>query len=432
MGKKILDSKALYVVLSLILTVSLWCYVTSTDGTPGESTYSRVPVVFRGLDILEARGLMVVNENITVNIRALAKPSVHAKLANSEDMYVVVDVSSIAEEGSHAVAYTVSLPTGVSYSDVTFLMSSGTRGSVVNVDVARYLSRSVSIRGRFQGSAAEGYLAGNENDFRFSPETIVVSGQAEQVNQVAYARVTITREDLTDNISDSFPFQLIGANDEPLEDLDVTCDVDTVYTSFPIRAMAEIPLEVKLNPGGGLGEDDITVELSTETITVAGSKDAVAALSGQGVITLSEINLSTIKDKDERTFAIPLTDDLENLSGVAEVKATFRINKRVVSNTFITRNIQVINEPEGWNVDIVTQELAVEIRGTKALMDELTPENIRVVVDLQNITPASGPYTLPATIYLDSAGTKADLGELPPANAGYYSVVVSLTQAGTG
>ena len=423
MGKKILDSKALYVVLSLILTVSLWCYVTSTDGTPKTQTYGNVPVVFRGMDILSDRGLMVANQNLTVNVRAQAKPAVHARLSNSEDMYVVVDVSSIAEEGTHSVAYSVNLPASVSSSDVTFLMS-GTRGSVVSIEVARFLSRAVDIRGSFQGSVEKGYLAGSENDFRFSPESIVVSGRAELVNQVAYARVTVPGENLTDTV--------IGANDEPLEGLDVTCDVDTVYATFPVRAMAEIPLEVKLSAGGGLDVGDVRVDLTTDSITVAGSKDAVAALESQGAITLAEINLATIKDKEERTFAIPLTDELENLSGVAEVTATFRVTKRVVSQTFVTRNIQVINEPEGWNVDIVTKELAVEIRGTKALVDELIAENIRVVADLRNIDPAAGPYTVPATIYPDSAGTKADLGELPPANASYYSVVVSLTRAEQG
>lgn len=431
MGKKILDSKLLYMVLSVILTVGLWCYVTSTDGTPQQMPYRNVPVEFRGMDILRDRGLMVVNEAVTVNLTIQAKPAVHAKLANSEDLSVTVDVSGIGEEGSHSLAYTPNLPAGVSSSDVSYVTSNARLG-VVTLEVARYLSRAVTIKGSFQGSVEQGYLAGNENDFRFSPETIVVSGRAEEVNQVAYARVIITGENHTKNIYDSFPFQLIGANDEPLEGLNVTCDVDTVYTSFPIRAMAEIPLEVKLTAGGGLDVDDVRVELTTDTITVAGSKDAVDALVSQGAVTLAEINLATIKDKDERTFAIPLDDNLENLSGVAEVKATFKVTKRVVSQTFVTKNIQVINEPEGWNVDIVTQELSVEIRGTQKLMDELNPENIRVVADLRNLDPAAGPYTVQADIYLDSAGTKGDLGELPPANASYYSVVVSLTPADQG
>ena len=197
MGKKILDSKLLYVVLSVLLTVGLWCYVTSTDGTPKQTPYRGVPVEFRGLDILRDRGLMVVNQNATVNLTVQAKPAVHAKLANGEGLSVTVDVSGISEEGSHSIVYIPNLPAGVSSSDVSYVTTNARMG-VVNVEVARYLSRAVPIKGSFQGTVEQGYLAGSENDFKFSPETVVVSGRAEFVNQVAYARVTVTEENLTD------------------------------------------------------------------------------------------------------------------------------------------------------------------------------------------------------------------------------------------
>ena len=319
----------------------------------------------------------------------------------------------------------MNLPTGVSYSEVNFI--SGAGGSVVNVNVARFLRREVPVRGSFQGQAAEGYLAGNDDDFLFAPATVWISGQAELVNQVSHVLVTITGEDLTDTVRDEYTFQLIGASDNVLEDLDVACDVDMVYASFPIRATAEIPLVVKVTPGGGLGEDDVKIELSTDSIMVAGSKDAVAALVGEGAITLDSIDLGAIRDGDEWSIPVPLEDELENLSGTAEVRITVTVKKRVVSQVFTATHIQTINEPEGWNVEIVTKELPVEIRGTEKLMDELTEENIRVVVDLQNINPVSGPQTVPARIALDSAGSKSEIGEMT-AN---YTVAVTLTPAGT-
>lgn len=425
MGKKILDSKALYVVLSIVLTVCIWCYVASTDGTPRNDTYSAVPVVFEGLDILEDRGLMIVDDDVTATVRALATPAVHARLSEGlKDgaLTVTVNVSGISGEGPHSLAYTVNRPAGVGSSDVSFLSTTGS--STVSIDVARFLRREIPIKGSFQGSAAEGYLAGNDDDFMFSPDTIWISGQADLVNQVAEARVTITDTELTDPVSGDYRFQLIGVSGDPL-DLDVTCDVDTVYLNFPVLAMAEIPLEVKLNPGGGLSESDVRVELSTDSIIVAGSKDAVTALSKAGAITLSAIELSSVRDGDELTLPVPLADELTNLSGISEVKVSITVKKRVVSQTFAATNIQYIHEPAGWNVDIVTKELAVEIRGTQKLMDELTQENIRVVADLQNINQAAGQYTIPVTIHLDSAGSKAEIGEM----AGNYSIVVTLTPA---
>ena len=55
MGKKILDSKILYMVLSIVIAVSFWCFVTSTDGTPQTDTIGNIPVEFVDTDILESR-----------------------------------------------------------------------------------------------------------------------------------------------------------------------------------------------------------------------------------------------------------------------------------------------------------------------------------------------------------------------------------------
>ena len=46
MGKKILDSKALYVVLSIIIAVFMWGYVMSMDGSEEEQTIYNIPIQF--------------------------------------------------------------------------------------------------------------------------------------------------------------------------------------------------------------------------------------------------------------------------------------------------------------------------------------------------------------------------------------------------
>ena len=430
MGKKILDSKILYLVLSILLTVGLWCYVMATDDTPGDETYRNVPVVFDGLDILTDRGLMIVNTNVTTSVTIRAIPTVHAKLRDGiEGLTVTAKVSGVSEEGSHSIAYTVNLPDGVSLTDVNFI-SSTARGNVVTVEVARYLSRKVPLEGVFKGSVAEGYLAGSADDFSFSPSEIVISGRAEYVNQVHHALITVSRENLTETVQEEYPFQLIGISGDELKNLDVTCDVDTVFTTFPIRAVAELPLRIALAPGGGLGENDVSFELgTTDSIIVAGSKDAVASLMNEGAVTLGKVDLATIRDGDERTFSVPLEEGLENLSGVSEIKVTFTVKKQVVSKTFAVSNIHTINEPEGWTVDILTKELPVEVRGTQKLMNELITENIRAVVDLQNINLAAGQQTVTASIALASSGSKSDIGEMAPASGSNYTVVIRLTPA---
>lgn len=430
MGKKILDSKILYVVLSILLSLAAWLFVTSRDENRENRPFTNLPVNFSGVEMLEDRELMIVNPNVTASIRVRATPLILATL-NETPPKLNASVSNINMEGRHTVNYTVELPSGVSQSDVE--ITYGTGGSAVVVEVARALSRRVRIEGEFKGSVAEGYLAGDKDDFRFDPAEITISGRADLVNQVSHAKVTITRENLTESVSESLPFQLIGASGDPLEGLDVTCDVDAIYTVFPIKATAEIPLTIKVIEGGGLKERDVSINKSVDSIVVAGSREAVDALVGQGDIILTTIDLAelddeTVENGSERTIAIPLDDRLENVSGITEVKVTLKVNKRVETRTFeVTSRISTINAPEGWTPAVVTKMLPVRVRGTRALLDELTEESIRVVADLRDVSQTAGQYTVEASIYLDGPGTVTDMGVVNPNS---YSIVVSLSRDG--
>ena len=430
MGKKILDSKILYVVLSILLSLAAWLFVTSRDENRENRPFTNLPVNFSGVEMLEDRELMIVNPNVTASIRVRATPLILATL-NETPPKLNASVSNINMEGRHTVNYTVELPSGVSQNDVE--ITYGTGGSAVIVEVARALSRKVRIEGEFKGSVAEGYLAGDKDDFRFDPAEITISGRADLVNQVSHAKVTITRENLTETVSESLPFQLIGASGDPLEGLDVTCDVDAIYTVFPIKATAEIPLTIKVIEGGGLKERDVSINKSVDSIVVAGSREAVDALVGQGDIILTTIDLAelddeTVENGSERTIPIPLDDRLENVSGITEVKVTLKVNKRVETRTFeVTSRISTINAPEGWTPAVVTKMLPVRVRGTRALLDELTEESIRVVADLRDVSQTAGQYTVEASIYLDGPGTVTDVGVVNPNS---YSIVVSLSRDG--
>lgn len=419
MGKKILDSKLLYIFLSVIIAVSLWFYVTSLDGNEDSKKISGIPVTFTGVDILEERGLMIVGTTPTVSVEVKAAPVVLAKL-NDKTMRATVNVSQITEASEYTLAYTVSLPAGISQSQVSFV--SGHTGNV-RFNVVRFSSREVPIRGQFIGTAAEGYLPGDVDEFIFAPGKLTISGQSDLVNQVAYVLVTVDGENLEDNVSGSYPYQLIGVYGQPLEDLDLTCSEETIYVTYPIWATTEIKLDLKFTPGGGVNEHTMNYTMSTDRITVAGTKDAVAGISG-GSITLANINLAAVHDGDELRYTIPLADELTNLSGITEVVVTMHLDKSLVTDTVEVTDIDWINLPEGWSASLVTQVLPVTVRGASQWMELLTPESLRVVADLKDVNLAEGQYTVPVRIYLDSVGTAGEIGVVGTD----YKVVVSITK----
>ena len=421
MGKKILDSKALYVVLSIAIAVVMWFYVTSMDGNQASKSIRNITITFSGEEQLESNGLMIAGDAPSANITVKAKPAVLAQLTD-KTVELVVDVAAIERAGDYTLAYTVKLPSNISASQVQ-IINEGTGN--VSFAVAEYRQREIELRGKFEGTTAEGYLAGDQEDFVFSPNKITISGQAELVNQVSYAEVVVTGENLSENVRGDFPYRFIGASGDVIDNLDVECSVATVHTTFPILATADIPLKVELVAGGGVSLDQVTCTLSQESLTVAGSKTAVEAIQSEGSIVLGTIDLGTVHDGDVITFDIALTDELTNISGVTQVTATLDLDDSLKSKTVEVTNIDCISPPDGWAAKALTQMVEVEVRGSQELLDAVTPDKIRVVADLKDINQAAGQYTVTANVYLDSVGTRDQIDVV----GRDYKIVVSLYRA---
>lgn len=421
MGKKILDSKALYVVLSIAIAVVMWFYVTSMDGNQASKPIRNITITFSGEEQLESNGLMIAGDAPTANITVKAKPAVLAQLTD-KTVELVVDVAAIERAGDYTLAYTVKLPGNISASQVQ-IINEGTGN--VSFTVAEYRQREIELRGKFEGTTAEGYLAGDQEDFVFSPNKITISGQAELVNQVSYAEVVVTGENLSENVRGDFPYRFIGASGDVIDNLNVECSVATVHTTFPILATADIPLEVELVEGGGVSLDQVKCTLSQESLTVAGSKTAVEAIQSEGSIVLGTVDLGTVHDGDVITFDIALTDELTNISGVTQVTATLDLDDSLKSKTVEVTNIDCISPPDGWAAKALTQMVEVEVRGSQKLLDAVTPDKIRVVADLKDINQAAGQYTVTANVYLDSVGTRDQIDVV----GRDYKIVVSLYRA---
>ena len=151
MGKKILDRKILNSVLSVIIAIVVWFYVTSLDGNLSTKTIENVPISLTGVDILEERSLMITSTVPTATVEVRAVPTVLYKLTK-ESIRLTVNVSQITEASEYTLAYTASLPAGVSQSDVEFI--SGQTGNVT-FTVTKFISREVEVRGEFVGTVAE-------------------------------------------------------------------------------------------------------------------------------------------------------------------------------------------------------------------------------------------------------------------------------------
>ena len=414
MGKRVTDSRWFYVIVSLLLAFILWIYVGKEANPIKTSTLSGVQVVFSGLEKLEERGLMISEgADQAVSLRIRTRKDVWDRL-NQGETTVIIDVSGITEPGMQSVSITsrnINYPRSITTSDSIDLQY--TSPGTVNFTVSKWSSRQVDVRGSFEGSIADGYQRG---EFSMAPEQVTVSGPQELVDQIDYAKVTVTQTDMNATYSQDIGYVLIDLNGEIMDLAGLELDPSTVLVTLPVEKLKEVELTVDLIPGGGATEDNVKVDIDPETIMVSGSD---ADLENLDRISLGEIDLSGVFSTLTQSMPIQLDSALTNVSGITEAEVTvtvYGLDTKVLQ----VSNISFINKPEGYLAEVVTQSCSVQIRGTQEAVEAVTSSQLRIVADLSEVELSTGNQTIPVKVYLDGSSDVGVVGE--------YNIVVSRTR----
>lgn len=406
-------NKWLYPVISVFLAILLWMYVGKVVNPEVDSTIRNLPVTFVGLDVLDERGLMISQgADQTVTLYVKGNRDVINELSNKKNITATVDVSSITQTGTYTQAYLVNPNLSGAFSGSSY---STTDRYPLNVTftVAKLAVRTVPVQANFTGGVADGYQAG---EFSFNPAMVEIKGEEAVVNQIDYAQVLLDRKGLSETYIGDLPYTFISYNGLPVNGGRLETDVSLIRTKLPVFQIKEVPLTVNFLPGGGATAEDVTCEISPETIMVSGAQGDLEPLKE---ISLGDVELSKVMSNDTLTFTIPLTPELTNVSGVTEATVKVTVNG-LTTATLEVDNIDFINAPAGYTPQKVTQSRQVQIRGTAEAVAAVTSSQLRIVADLQNAAAATGTQTVPVKVYLDG---RSDVGVV-----GEYNIVVSISR----
>lgn len=413
-GKK--PNKPLYIVLAIIIACGLWLYVRSVDSSDRTNTIYNIPVTYVGEDVLNSNGLMRVDDGKeTVSITVQGRWSTISQLRR-DNVVVQVDLSRIAAEGEYQRDYDIIWPNVVSSSNFDLVKKDPL---YVTVEVAKRTTQMVEIRGVFLGSVAEGFQA---EEFSFQPAMVEVSGSELDTARVAYAQVTLNREDLRETIREDVPYVLVGQDGEPIEAKGLSASPETVSMTLPVVMVKEVPLRVDFIAGGGVsdGEDEhVDYTIEPASIMLSGSESDLAAYT---TIDLGAIDLAKVISKENFTFPVPIGQEVENVSGVQEAKVTVSV-KGLEVREFQAEDIEIVN-PNNADVRLITKSLSVRVRGDEEALDQVLPQYIRVTVDLSDLSAIpDGQSLVPAKVSLVGVADAGVIGE--------YKVAVDIN-AGAG
>ena len=403
----------LTVLLSIAIAFGLWLYVVTVISPNSDNTYHGVSVVLQGEAILEERGLMITTDQIpTVSLRLEGNRSELQKL-NSSNISVTVDVSKIAEPGEHKLAISPSnirLPGNVSYSAITV---ASRKPDYITLVVKQRVTKTVPVDVDFGDSRVlDGHIADTEN-IQLDYSEIQVSGPSDVVDQIAMAKIHVDLNDKSATFSESQPFTLCNAAEEPVDAKLITTNVGSVEFTLRILKVKQISLRVNVQEGGGATLQDADVNMDVDSILVSGTE---AALQNLETITVGTVNLGDLPQDTALFFPINLPEGVGNETGISNVLVEVKfkdLDTKVMSIT----NIVAVNVPEGREPEIITKALEIQFRGPATLIETLQPEHVTVIVDFSDAQV--GTATLRAVVTFTEE--YAQIGAI-----GGYSVAATL------
>lgn len=402
MNDELKKRKGVYLLLAVLVAVSLWVYVDEfgNNGGPYETevVITDIPITFVGEDGLADRGLMLLLDEETDTTLDLTLSGGRRQVVSlgRDDLRVTVNLNSVDRAGIQSLAPTITSTKRHFSRDMIDSQSP----SITMVNIKELNSKTVEIRCELVGNLAEGCSAG---ELVLSQTTLDLRGQAADIDPVAYAKVTL---DIGDNanetVTQKLEFSYYDSHDQLVVNPNIRPTVETVQATLPVFVTKELSLVVDFKESAGLRKSNLDYEIKPSTILVSGD---ASVLNRVDTIVLGEFNLLDLLGSgvSSHTYPIMIPDSCQNLSGVT--RATLEIEfKDMAKNQVITDRFAYTNLPDGKQVDILTQELGVTIFGTSEDVAAVTGGDISVEVDLSNYAAASGTYTVPATVKVETSG----------------------------
>ncbi len=400
--KKIYNSKAFWMIVSLLASLAIWVYVTSVETDESKTTFRGVKVELVGEDILkDSKNLVVTDmDTSTVTVEVVGPRRIVGSLS-SDQLVAQVDVSKLSRAAYTSQQYTIVYPDGT---DTSKLSESRRTPETINFMVSAQTSKSIQVRGSFDGSLAEGYTAEMPV---FEPSTITITGSEAYLKDVEYAWVTFGKENVDSTYSVETGFTLMDANNEPCTTTGISFSTDVVTATLPLLTLKEVNLDVNIIEGAGATRENTKITIDPASVTLAGDS---ALLAGMNKIILATIDLTDFSSTFTETYTIPIDNELKNTTGVTKATVTVEI-VGLETKTFRVTNFSCINATEGYEADIITESKEITLRGTPEALAQIKAENIRAVADLTDYKESTGTYMPQVRVYVDGFTDVGAIGE---------------------
>lgn len=299
------------------------------------------------------------------------------KELNNTTLGVVADVGKITGPGTYELSWVLDPPSTVASGDIKLVSSSTNK---IKVKVSEYQNRpQIPIQIEYRGAVAEGFI---RDPAITNLETVSVSGPAEEIGKIAFARLSVDLNDTKSSLDLEAECELIGEDGEVMElSSYVELHDPVVRVMVPVYCFKQIKLELEIIPGGGAELDDVSYTLDPSVIGVVGDEDVLKDMPSTLVI--KTVKLADIKEKITMSVSPELPEGVSNRDENNTVRISMEL-EGLTTRTIYVPTAGIIRENDNGKLVFVPERIPITVRGRTDVIHSLNAEKIRISADMEN------------------------------------------------
>ncbi len=372
-------------ILSLVAAIVIWLVVVNATDPVISKTYTDVPVRILNSNLItdEGKTLEVLDETdviSSVTIKA-SRTTIQELGSTNDNIYATADMSELSADGT-LVPIQI---TTTKYADKVDTIRSSISNIKVNIEDRKNIQ--LPIGATTSGDIESGYILG---DVMPSQNQVRISGPESIVDTISAASVDVSVTGFTENISTQSEIILYTADGDEVDKKNLELNIDSVRVDVEILTTKRVPVYYAVSgvPADGF-EATGEVELDPETVVIAGSADAISAISSINIPS-SELNITG--QSDDMDMVLRLSDYLPDGVRLADksdntLKATVYIEEIIEKEYEVSlKNLTIDNVPDGFEAEVVTSDDTVSftLKGLAQNLEKVKTSDLNLRVDFDD------------------------------------------------
>lgn len=368
---------------AFLMALAVWVAAVSTADPDEVRTFpSPIPIETVGQD----PGLVIqgdVPKQVELTLRAPS--SVWDKLTSEENaVRAILDLSGL-DTGQHELEIQIQIALRP-----VRIISVTPETATVNLEPLATETFPVDLV--LSGKPAIGYQVGEP---LLDPKEIIISGPQSQVERVTKVRVPINMEGVRESVEQTVTVQPVDENNQIVAGLGLNPSEVTV--ALPVGQQGgyrDLAVKVVVTGQVASGYRLTNITVFPPVVTVF-SGDPALVNSLPGVLETQPLDLEGANDEVTTRLAIDLPDGV-SLVGDQTVLVRVNVSPIQTSLTISNKAVEVQGLQDGWYAQLAPDNVDVILSGPLPVLDTLTPQDVRVVVDVTDLL--EGTYQLTPTV----------------------------------